>query len=133
MALDAKSYEILSRIIAQSASRLNVMDLKILHSPARLATPAISLQDFAAELAIGFRIKPQAWPFGTDPSQSVTWTSSRSCFLCGFGRPITSRVREGNRASVARLQAHSRQKIRTDHLQAIASRLVAPKHQTRCF
>jgi hypothetical protein len=30
--------------------------------------------------------------------------------------------------SVARLQAHSRQKIRTDHLQAVASRLVAPEH-----
>jgi hypothetical protein len=34
VALDAKSYKILSRIIAQSASRLNVMDLKILHPPA---------------------------------------------------------------------------------------------------
>ena len=99
VALDAKSYQILGRVIAQSAPRLNVMDLKILHAPARLATPAVSLQDFAAELAISFRIKPQAWPFGSDPRQSVTCTSSRSCFLCGFGRPITSRVREGNRAS----------------------------------
>ena len=40
------------------------MDLKIFHSPARLATPAISLQDFTAELAISFRIKPQAGPLG---------------------------------------------------------------------
>ena len=62
VALDAKSYEILSRVIAQSAPRLNVMDLKIFHPPARLATPAISLQNFTAELAISFRIKPQAWP-----------------------------------------------------------------------
>src|SRR5579862_5069407 len=35
--------------------------------------------------------------------------------------------------SVTRLQAHSCQKIRADHLQAVASRLVAPKHQTRFF
>jgi len=35
--------------------------------------------------------------------------------------------------AVTRLQVHSRQKIRTDHLQAVASRLVAPEHQTRCF
>ena len=84
MALDAKSYEILSRIIAQSAPRLNVMDLKIFHASARLTSPAISLQDFTAELTIGFRVKPQARSLGTDPSQSVTCTSSRSCFRCGF-------------------------------------------------
>ena len=99
VALDANSYEILSRIIAQAAPGLDVMDLKILHLPARLTTPAISLQNFPAELAIGFRIKPQSWSFRADPTQSVSWTSSRSCFFCDFGRPITSRVREGNRAS----------------------------------
>jgi len=99
MALDAKSYEILSRIIAQSTPLPNVMDLKTLHAPARLATPAISLQDFTAELTISFRIKSQAGPLGMDPSQSVTCTSSRSCFRCGFARPITSRVRHGNKAS----------------------------------
>jgi hypothetical protein len=58
VALDTESYEILSRIIAQAAPRLNVMDLKIFHAPARLATPAVSLQDFLAELTISFRIKP---------------------------------------------------------------------------
>ncbi len=99
VALETKCYEILSRIITQSTARLNVMDLKIFHSPAPLASPAISFQDFPAELAIGFRVKPEAWSSGTDPSQSVTCTSSRSCLLCGSGRPITSRVRDGNRAS----------------------------------
>jgi hypothetical protein len=97
--LGAKSYEILSRIIAQSASRLNVMDLKILHAPAPLAAPSISLENFSAELAIGFRIKPQAWPFWMDPGQSVTCTFSRSCSRCACGRPIASRVRQGNKAS----------------------------------
>ena len=99
VALGAKSHEILSRVIAQSAPPLNVMHLKILHAPARLASPAISLQDITAELVIRFRVKPQPWPLGSDPSQSVTCTSSRSCFLCGFGRPTTSRVRQGNKAS----------------------------------
>ena len=36
MALNAKSYEILSRIITQAAPRLNEMDLKILHPPTPL-------------------------------------------------------------------------------------------------
>jgi hypothetical protein len=99
VALDAKSYEILGCVIAQSTPRPDVMDLKTLHSSAGLAMPAVSLQDFSAELTIGFGIKSQSWPLGTDPSQSVTCTFSRSCFLPGFGRPITSRVREGNKAS----------------------------------
>ena len=94
-----KSNQILGRVITQTAPRLNVMNLKTLDAPARLTTPAVSLQDFAAELAIGFRIKPRTWSFRADPRQSVTCTFSRSCFLSGFGRPITSRVREGNRAS----------------------------------
>jgi hypothetical protein len=99
MAPCAEGNQILGCIITQSAPRLNVMDLKILHSPARLTTPAIPLQDFTAKLAIRFRIKPQPWPLGVDPFQNVPCTSSRSCFRCGFGRPMTSRVRQGNRAS----------------------------------
>jgi len=43
VALDAKSYEILCRIIAQAAPGLDVMDFKILDAPARLATPTVSL------------------------------------------------------------------------------------------
>jgi len=56
VAADAKRYEILSRIIAQAASGRNVMDLQALDAPARLATPAVSLQDFIAQLAVGFSV-----------------------------------------------------------------------------
>jgi hypothetical protein len=48
MARCAEGDQIFSSVIAQSAPRLNVMDLKIPHSPALLATPPISLQDSAA-------------------------------------------------------------------------------------
>jgi hypothetical protein len=99
VALDTKSYEILSRIIAQAAARLNVMDLKIIHSPARLASPAISLQNFTPQLAISFGLEPQAWPFRADPHYSVTCKFSSNCFLSGFARLMTSRVRQGNKAS----------------------------------
>jgi hypothetical protein len=71
MAADAKSYEILSRIIAQAAARLNVMDLQTLDTPAGLATPAIPLQNFLAELAISLRLEFQAWPFGSTSSQGT--------------------------------------------------------------
>jgi len=95
----AEGDQILGSVIAQSATRTNVMDLKILHPPTRLAAPAVSLQDFTAELAISFKIKLQAWMSGMNPGQSVTCTFSRSCCRCAFGRPIASRVRQGNKAS----------------------------------
>jgi hypothetical protein len=95
----AEGDQILRSVITESASRPNVMDLKTLHTPARLATPSISLQDFTAKLAIGFRIKDQAGPFFANSSQSVTWMFSTRSFLSGFGRPLTRRVRESNKAS----------------------------------
>jgi hypothetical protein len=49
VALDAKNYEIHNRIIAQTATWLDVMDLETVRSSARLATPAVSLKHFAAE------------------------------------------------------------------------------------
>jgi hypothetical protein len=72
VALDTKGHEIFGRVITQSASWPNMMDLKILHSPAQLATPAVSLQDFLTELAISIGIKPQPRSLGAHSSQSVT-------------------------------------------------------------
>jgi hypothetical protein len=39
----AEGDQIFGNVIAQSASRLNVMDLKTLHPPAPLTTPAVAL------------------------------------------------------------------------------------------
>jgi hypothetical protein len=72
VARDAKRYEIFNRVVPLMAPPLNVMDLKTLQTSARLATPAISLQDFVAELAISFRIELQAWTLGAGSGQSVT-------------------------------------------------------------
>jgi len=71
MAPDTKNYEILSRIIAQAASGPNVMDLKALDAPTRLATPAVPLQDSTAELSISLRLEFQTWPFGSNSSQGT--------------------------------------------------------------
>jgi hypothetical protein len=60
VALDTKSYEIRSRIIAEAAPRLNVVNLKIFHPPAPLASPTVTFQDFTAQLAIIFRFESQA-------------------------------------------------------------------------
>jgi hypothetical protein len=58
MARLAEADQILGRVNAEAAPRLNVVDLEIFHPPARLATPAVSLQIFPAKMAICFRVKP---------------------------------------------------------------------------
>ena len=58
MARRAEDNQILGSVITQSAPRLNVVDLKIFHAAARLTSPAVSLQNFTAKLAISFRFKP---------------------------------------------------------------------------
>jgi hypothetical protein len=64
------------------------------------------------------------------------------CDLHFFKELLLLRLRKTNdqpgeagqwRVSVAGLQGHSPQKIRTDHLQAVPSRIVAPKHQRSRF
>jgi hypothetical protein len=65
-------HQIIGRVIPQSASWLNVMDLKSLHASTPLATPAVSIQHFAAKLPISFTIKPQAGSFGAYPRQIVS-------------------------------------------------------------
>jgi hypothetical protein len=77
----AECDQIFASVIALPAARLNVMDLKSFRSPTPLATPPISLQNFPTELAISFLIKLQAGSSGTDPSQIVLRTFSRSWSL----------------------------------------------------
>jgi hypothetical protein len=83
MGLGAKSYEILSRIITQSAPPLDVMNFKILNSPARLATLPISLQAFMAMLAPSLGGKSQPGSPGSDPRQTIACMFSRSCLISG--------------------------------------------------
>ena len=99
VALGTKGDKILGYVISQASPRLNVMDLKSFDASARLATPAVPLQDLPAKLVISSRLKSQAWAFGTQPAQIVACTSSTSRIFSGFGRPSTRRVREDNKAT----------------------------------
>jgi hypothetical protein len=67
-----KSYQILGRVIAEATPRLDVMDLKIFRSSTELATPAVSLQNSAAELAISLWVEFQARSFGSKSIQGFT-------------------------------------------------------------
>jgi len=99
VAVHTQNYQILGGVVSKLAPPLKVVNLKIVHSSAILATPAVSLQDFSAKLAIKSRFKPYPGSLGTNASQTATRTLSISCLLCGAGRPSTSRVSEARRAS----------------------------------
>ena len=58
MAADTKPDQILGRVIAEAAPRLEVVDLKILRYSAILAAPPIAREHRAGELAIGLGFKP---------------------------------------------------------------------------
>jgi hypothetical protein len=57
MARRTKGDEILLKISSKMASKLKVMNLQCLHSSTILAPPAVSLEDFAAQAPVFFRVK----------------------------------------------------------------------------
>jgi hypothetical protein len=58
-------------ILAQLTAELLVMNFKILQIAARLTSPTIPLQDFAAELLVGLARKPQPRMFWPDSIHAV--------------------------------------------------------------
>ena len=59
VAISAKRDQIFICVITQSASRANVMDLKMIRAAAALASPAVTLQHFDAEFAVSLWVQPQ--------------------------------------------------------------------------
>jgi hypothetical protein len=68
--------QILARIVAGLAAKLFVVDLKLGHRTARLASPTISAEDLVAQLFINVGLEPQGCAFWSDlihDAFSVTW------------------------------------------------------------
>jgi hypothetical protein len=59
VATSTKRNQIFICVITQSASRANVVHLKIIGTSARLASPTITLQHFDSEFAIRIRAQPK--------------------------------------------------------------------------
>ena len=63
----AKRNQILFGIVAGLGAEFPVMDLKVGHGAAGLASPAISGQHLVAELFVQRGVKPKARPLGQEP------------------------------------------------------------------
>ena len=59
VAISTERDQIFVCVVTQPASRVNVVDLETIGSPAILASPAVTLQHFGAELAIRIRVEPK--------------------------------------------------------------------------
>jgi hypothetical protein len=72
VAISAERDQIFVFVITQPASEANVMDLKAIGTPARLASPAVTLQHSGAEFAIRIWVQPKP----RSPWSEIThWTS----------------------------------------------------------
>ncbi|MGC1786360.1 MAG: hypothetical protein WA718_06440 [Terriglobales bacterium] len=61
MAISTECDQILICVITQQAPRANVVDLEMLRTAAILASPAVALEHFGAELAVRICVEPQSW------------------------------------------------------------------------
>jgi hypothetical protein len=60
VAIGAERDQVFVSVVTQSTSRANVVHLKTIGTPARLASPTITLQHFGVELAIRIWIQPKS-------------------------------------------------------------------------
>ena len=57
MAIGTKGHQVLFRVVSRMASKLNVVNLQMLHAAAELAAPAVPLQHGSVQLAVTLRLK----------------------------------------------------------------------------
>jgi hypothetical protein len=113
-------------------AKLLVVNLQIRLGSTTLASPAISTQHQFLESRVEVGVKRQG---------AVAWVESRSRrFLYFVQKSLPLFTREESEKPCHGLQEHRRvlivevrscQEVGTDHLQAIASRLVRSQHQSR--
>ena len=85
VAISAERDQIFVCVVTQQASRAHVMNLKTIGTAAILASPAVTLQHFGAEFAIGIWVEPNSRSSGLE---AIHWTfpiSFTNSIFCGSG------------------------------------------------
>ena len=87
--LGAQGDQILFHIATRMAAESEVVHLEMLHAAARLASPAVTLQDLRLQFAIARRIQYESRAFGPDlVHEAFRLTSERKASCCGLGRNL---------------------------------------------
>ena len=85
VAISAERDQIFVSVVAEPAPRAHVVDLKSIGTAAVLASPAVTLQHFGAEFAIGIWVEPNSRSSGLE---AIHWTfpiSFTNSIFCGSG------------------------------------------------
>ena len=85
VAISAERDQIFVCVVTQTAPRAEVVDLEMIGSPAKLASPAVTLQYFGSEFAIRILVEPKS---RSSWSEVVHWTFAICCtnsIFCGSG------------------------------------------------
>ncbi len=82
----AERDEVWLGIVAQSASWLNVVNLKVGRPAAVLAAPAIALQHLLAKSTVGLGVEAEPGAPRDRTSHEAFLSCSKNCFCCGGGR-----------------------------------------------
>ncbi len=82
----AERDEVLFGVVSQSASWLNVVNLKVGRPAAVLAAPAIALQHLLAKSMVGLGVEAEAGAAWEQASHEAFLNCSKNCRRCAGGR-----------------------------------------------
>jgi hypothetical protein len=85
MAISAEGDQIFICVVTQPASRVDVVNLKTIGTTARLASPAVTLRHFGAELAISIWIQPKPRSSRLEIIHRTISICSTNSIFCGSG------------------------------------------------
>jgi len=92
VACRAKRNQVLLRIIAGLAAKLFVVNLKVGHCAARLASPAVATQHLVAETVVLIGLEPHGCTLWLDPIQDAfSVTRCRNVCFSSPGRNLKNR------------------------------------------
>ena len=101
-----------------------MVNVEILHAATVLATPTITFENLNPELLVRYRREPVSRILGKGSSHATAVSSVTSSFRSTSGRNFMSCRAEASREEGSVGETCPGQKIGTNHLQAVAARLI---------
>jgi hypothetical protein len=105
------------------------MNLEITPTAAILASPGIALKDLQPKLLICVRVELDARLLrATAHQEALSLACSINALRWGWGRNLKPRDRLQQHVGIRILEVRSCHEVRTDHFQAVPTRLVRSEH-----
>ena len=112
------------------AAEFEMMHLQIPHAAASLAAPSVAFQHLPMQVSITRRVESKSRTFSADLLHEAFWLTSEKSLLLWTGQELVV-AGDGLQQDfrVAAVDRGPGEEVRTDHFQAVPSRLVRPQHR----